>query len=102
MGAVHQMGHPRSTVAPGKASRMKESSLEHAWENPWATVRMAQLCSVMRRLASRSFDEQVAALATILDEDGYLADAERQVDGSWLLGRSLPVDNHINGIRRQS
>jgi DeoR family transcriptional regulator, suf operon transcriptional repressor len=35
------------------------------------------------RLADLSFDEQVQALATILDEDGYLADAERLEDGSW-------------------
>ena len=33
---------------------MKASSLVHAWENPWATVRMAQLCSVMRQLPSGS------------------------------------------------
>jgi DeoR family suf operon transcriptional repressor len=35
------------------------------------------------RLANLSFDEQVAALTAILDEDGYLADAERLDDGSW-------------------
>ncbi len=33
---------------------MNESSLEQACENPWATVRMAQLCSVMRQLPSSS------------------------------------------------
>jgi DeoR family suf operon transcriptional repressor len=37
------------------------------------------------RLAHLSFDEQVSALAAILDEDGYLADALRQDDGSWLV-----------------
>ena len=31
---------------------MNASSLEHACENPWATVRMAQLCSVIRQLPS--------------------------------------------------
>jgi DeoR family suf operon transcriptional repressor len=36
-------------------------------------------------LAHLSFDEQVAALTAILDEDGYLADAERLEDGSWLI-----------------
>jgi DeoR family transcriptional regulator, suf operon transcriptional repressor len=36
-------------------------------------------------LAHLSFDEQVTALASILDEDGYLADAEKQEDGSWLV-----------------
>jgi DeoR family transcriptional regulator, suf operon transcriptional repressor len=35
------------------------------------------------RLANLSFDEQVAALTAILDEDGYLADAERLPDGRW-------------------
>ena len=36
-------------------------------------------------LADLSFDEQVTALAAILDEDGYLADAEKQEDGTWLV-----------------
>jgi DeoR family suf operon transcriptional repressor len=35
------------------------------------------------RLVNLSFDEQVAALTAILDEDGYLADAQRLSDGSW-------------------
>jgi DeoR family transcriptional regulator, suf operon transcriptional repressor len=35
------------------------------------------------RLSNLSFDEQVQALAAILDEDGYLADSERLPDGSW-------------------
>jgi predicted ArsR family transcriptional regulator len=35
------------------------------------------------RLSNLSFDAQVTALTTILDEDGYLADAERLDDGSW-------------------
>jgi DeoR family suf operon transcriptional repressor len=37
------------------------------------------------RLTNLSFDEQVGALTAILDEDGYLADAARQADGSWLI-----------------
>lgn len=37
------------------------------------------------RMANLSFAEQVAALTAILDEDGYLADAEEQPDGSWLI-----------------
>jgi DeoR family transcriptional regulator, suf operon transcriptional repressor len=37
------------------------------------------------RLAHLPFDEQVAALTAILDEDGYLADVTRQDDGSWLI-----------------
>jgi DeoR family suf operon transcriptional repressor len=35
------------------------------------------------KLSNLSFDEQVLALAAILDQDGYLADAERLNDGSW-------------------
>jgi DeoR family suf operon transcriptional repressor len=37
------------------------------------------------RMAHLSFTEQVAALTAILDEDGYLAEAEEQPDGSWLI-----------------
>jgi DeoR family transcriptional regulator, suf operon transcriptional repressor len=37
------------------------------------------------RMVNRTFTEQVAALTAILDEDGYLADAEEQADGSWLI-----------------
>jgi DeoR family suf operon transcriptional repressor len=39
--------------------------------------------ATLTRLADRSFDERVAELARVLDEDGYLADAERLDDGSW-------------------
>jgi DeoR family transcriptional regulator, suf operon transcriptional repressor len=39
-----------------------------------------------RRVAGAlPFGEQVAALTAILDEDGYLADAERLPDGRWLI-----------------
>lgn len=37
------------------------------------------------RLQGRSFEERVAELAHILDEDGYLADWERRPDGSFLI-----------------
>jgi DeoR family suf operon transcriptional repressor len=37
------------------------------------------------RLAGRDFDERVAELARILDDDGYLAEARREPDGSWLV-----------------
>jgi DeoR family transcriptional regulator, suf operon transcriptional repressor len=47
--------------------------------------RQRRVDGALPRLAHLSFDEQVAALAAILDEDGYLADAERQADGSWLI-----------------
>jgi DeoR family transcriptional regulator, suf operon transcriptional repressor len=37
------------------------------------------------RLAGRAFDERVRELTRILDEDGYLADAERRPDGTWVI-----------------
>jgi DeoR family suf operon transcriptional repressor len=39
--------------------------------------------ATLARLRDRSFDQRVAELARVLDEDGYLADAERLDDGSW-------------------
>jgi len=45
--------------------------------------RQRRVDGALPRLANLSFDEQVAALTAILDEDGYLADAERLDDGSW-------------------
>jgi DeoR family suf operon transcriptional repressor len=36
-----------------------------------------------QRLSGKSFDDRVVELARILDEDGYLADAERDEDGVW-------------------
>jgi DeoR family transcriptional regulator, suf operon transcriptional repressor len=47
--------------------------------------RRRRVDGALPRLAHLSFDEQVSALAAILDEDGYLADATRQADGSWLI-----------------
>jgi DeoR family suf operon transcriptional repressor len=47
--------------------------------------RQRRVNGALPRLADLSFDEQVMALAAILDEDGYLADASRQEDGSWLI-----------------
>jgi DeoR family transcriptional regulator, suf operon transcriptional repressor len=35
------------------------------------------------KTAHLPFDEQVAVLTKILDDDGYLADAEKLPDGSW-------------------
>jgi len=45
--------------------------------------RRRRVAGALPRTADLPFDEQVAALTTILDEDGYLADAERLPDGSW-------------------
>lgn len=35
------------------------------------------------RLVGKTFDQRVGELARILDEDGYLADAEQDADGQW-------------------
>ncbi len=45
--------------------------------------RRRRVAGALPRTANLPFDEQVAALTAILDEDGYLADAERLPDGSW-------------------
>jgi DeoR family transcriptional regulator, suf operon transcriptional repressor len=45
--------------------------------------RQRRVAGALPRTSGRPFDEQVAALTAILDEDGYLADAERLPDGSW-------------------
>jgi len=47
--------------------------------------RQRRVDGALPRLAPLAFDEQVAALAAILDEDGYLADAAKEGDGSWLV-----------------
>ena len=47
--------------------------------------RARRVNGALPRLAHLSFDDQVAALAAILDEDGYLADATKNEDGSWLI-----------------
>ena len=45
--------------------------------------RQRRVAGALPRTAQLPFDEQVAALTAILDEDGYLAEAERLADGSW-------------------
>ena len=45
--------------------------------------RRRRVADALPRTGGLPFDEQVAALTAILDEDGYLADAERLPDGSW-------------------
>ena len=54
MRAVHEVRHPAHR-GPRQRVTDEGESLEQAWEKPWATVRMAQLCSVMRQLPSGSF-----------------------------------------------
>ena len=45
--------------------------------------RQRRVAGALPRMSGLSFDEQVEVLTSILDEDGYLADAERLPDGSW-------------------
>ena len=45
--------------------------------------RRRRVAGALPRTENLPFDEQVAALTAILDEDGYLADAEKLDDGSW-------------------
>jgi DeoR family suf operon transcriptional repressor len=45
--------------------------------------RRRRVAGALPRTVDLPFDEQVAALTAILDEDGYLAEAERLPDGSW-------------------
>ena len=45
--------------------------------------RQRRVAGALPRTSGLSFDEQVAVLTSILDEDGYLAEAERLPDGSW-------------------
>jgi DeoR family suf operon transcriptional repressor len=45
--------------------------------------RRRRVAGALPRTSGLSFDEQVKVLTSILDEDGYLAEAERLPDGSW-------------------
>lgn len=45
--------------------------------------RLRRVAGALPRTANLPFDDQVAALTAILDEDGYLADAEKLPNGSW-------------------
>ncbi len=45
--------------------------------------RQRRVLGALARLDGKSFDERVTEMARVLDEDGYLASAERLADGSW-------------------
>jgi DeoR family suf operon transcriptional repressor len=47
--------------------------------------RAARVAQAQPRLEGKTFDQRVRELAAILDEDGYLAEAERCADGSWMV-----------------
>jgi DeoR family suf operon transcriptional repressor len=61
------LGGPQSAEVSGLFERRRRRRLQDA----------------QSRLAGLSLDDQVAELAHILDEDGYLADVHRLADGSW-------------------
>ena len=52
---------------------MNASSLVHACEKPWATVRMAQLCSVMRQLPSGE-PLRLGQVAVLVEDRGQRGD----------------------------
>ncbi|HEX3541432.1 MAG TPA: ArsR family transcriptional regulator [Acidimicrobiales bacterium] len=45
--------------------------------------RQRRVADARLRLADKSFDERVVELARILDDDGYLADADHDESGDW-------------------
>ena len=47
--------------------------------------RRRRVAGAKARLDGRPFDERVRELASILDDDGYLAEAQPRDDGSWLI-----------------
>ena len=47
--------------------------------------RQRRVEAARKRLAGKTFDEKVAVLARILDEDGYFADFEGRPDGTYLI-----------------
>jgi DeoR family suf operon transcriptional repressor len=47
--------------------------------------RKRRVAGALVRMAGGSFDARVEELTRVLDEDGYLASAERNDDGSWLV-----------------
>ena len=80
---------------------MKASSLVQACENPWATVRMAQLCSVMRQLPSSQAlgVGQVAVLVEDGGERGHLL-VEGEVRRAWAARRPRAVGGAARTARR--
>ncbi len=52
-------------------------------DNLFEQRRLRRVAAALPHTANLPFDEQVAALTAILDEDGYLADSEKLPDGSW-------------------
>jgi len=78
--------------APFTYHELTNELLEHLEEeDPELLVRIFErrrqrrVEAARKRLAGKTFDEKVAVLARILDEDGYFADFEGRPDGTYLI-----------------
>lgn len=83
---------PAEALFPKTYHELTNELLEHLQEeDPELLVRLFErrrqrrVEATRKRLADKTFDEKVAVLTGILDEDGYLADFERRSDGSYLI-----------------
>ena len=79
-------------LVPEDLPRATNEFLEHLEEeDPELLVRLFErrrqrrVEATRKRLADKTFDQKVAVLARILDEDGYLADFESRPDGTYLI-----------------
>lgn len=77
---------------PKSYHELTNEILEHLEdENPELLVRIFErrgerrVEEARKRLAGKTLDEKVAALAGILEEEGYLADFEKRPDGTYLI-----------------
>ncbi len=80
---------PAEALFPKTYHELTNEFLEHLEEeDPELLVRLFErrrqrrVEATRKRLAGKTFDEKVAVLARILDEDGYLADFESRPDGT--------------------
>jgi DeoR family suf operon transcriptional repressor len=83
---------PAEALFPKTYHELTNEFLEHLEEeDPELLVRLFErrrqrrVEATRKRLADKTFDEKVAVLARILDEDGYLADFESRPDGTYLI-----------------
>ena len=83
---------PAEALFPKTYHELTNEFLEHLEEeDPELLVRLFErrrqrrVEATRKRLAGKTFDEKVAVLARILDEDGYLADFESRPDGTYLI-----------------
>jgi predicted ArsR family transcriptional regulator len=83
---------PAEALFPKTYHELTNEFLEHLEEeDPELLVRLFErrrrrrVEATRERLADKTFDEKVATLARVLDEDGYLADFERRPDGTYLI-----------------